>query len=69
MKKNVVICFLIVMILWLAISLVRVENQRYALSLGMCADPPWPIPNRQCLRQVETRTSPLWHLFYALTDS
>jgi hypothetical protein len=52
---------------WLANSLVRVENQRYAMQVGMCRHEVggW---NYQCLKQVETRTSWVWHLFYALTE-
>ena len=52
---------------WLATSLVRVENQRYAMQVGMFMQEvgDW---NYKCLKQVETRTSWVWHLFFALTD-
>ena len=51
---------------WLASALVRVENERYALVVGMCRDKIGQTDN-SCLRTVETRTSSMWHLFYALT--
>ena len=68
MKINgVLLVLLLATTVWLANSLVRVENQRYAMQVGMCrqevAD--WSY---KCLKQVETRTSRVWHLFYALTD-
>ncbi len=54
--------------LWLASSLVRVENQRYAMQLGMCRQEvgDWDY---KCLKRVDTRTSWIWHLVYALTDA
>lgn len=52
-------------IILLAAALARVENQRYAMQLGMCKDiPGW---NHKCLDAVETRTSWLWHLYYGIT--
>jgi hypothetical protein len=52
---------------WLMASLVRVENQRYAMQLGMCKQEvgDWDY---KCLKKVETRTSWVWHLVYALTE-
>ena len=64
----------VLVIVWLSSSLVRVENQRYAMSVGMCEDKVLLVATQQtswdfnCLRKVETRTSWVWHLFYALTD-
>jgi len=54
------------LIVWLASSLVHVENQRYAMQVGMCKDPVVGYDSA-CLKTVETRTSWVWHLFYALT--
>jgi len=55
-----------VAVIWLSAALVRVENERYALSLGMCRDAATGLSNRRCLEKVETRTAWYWHLFYAL---
>ena len=64
----------VLVIVWLSASLVRVENQRYAMSIGMCEDKVLLAATQQtswdyaCLSKVETRTSWLWHLFYALKN-
>lgn len=59
----------VLLVLWLATALVRVENQRYALSLGMCQDTVSGVgSDYKCLAAVETRTAWYWHLFYALSD-
>ena len=70
MKKNVAIVVLAIAALILGASLVRVENQRYAMSIGMCAtkEPP-RLPDWKCLSHVETRTSWWWHIFYAVMDT
>jgi hypothetical protein len=53
--------------LWLAIALVRVENERYAMVVGLCQrDVVKPI--QPCLDRVQTRTGWWWHLYYALID-
>lgn len=57
------------LLLWISAALVRVENQRYALSVGMCSSaPPLPGPDLRCLSNVETRSGWWWHLYYALLD-
>ena len=70
MKLAVVL--LTVLALFLADRLVRVENQRYALMVGMCTVDPaadHPIGRfAECLDKVQTRTSWFWHLYYAVTD-
>jgi hypothetical protein len=64
----------LLVIVWLSASLVRVENQRYAMQVGMCEDKVLLEKVQQigwdyaCLSKVETRTNWMWHLFYALTD-
>lgn len=58
---------LAVLLLWFGSSLVRVENQRYALTVGMCSPrPPSPVPAVACLEKVQTRTGWWWHIYYAL---
>ncbi len=55
------------LLLRVSASLVRVENQRYALTVGMCAPRhPHPVPDMACLERVETRTGWWWHLYHAL---
>ena len=64
--------FALLIIVWLSVSLVRVENQRYAMLIGMCEDKVLLAATKQtswdhtCLKTVETRTSWIWHLTYAL---
>lgn len=66
MKNRVALAAAALMLLWLAFSLVRVENERYALFLGMCKDTAG-LTDVQCLAKVETRTGWWWHLYYGLT--
>ena len=75
MFKNKLLIPFVVSILvcvWLSFSLVKVENERYALFVGMCYKkdtlPVFGLIDHQCLSKVETRTSWMWHLFYALTN-
>jgi hypothetical protein len=50
----------------LGAALVRVENERYALSTGLCVFDATNLKMYDCLRTVETRTAWWWHIFYAL---
>lgn len=76
MIRNAIICGLLVVVSILASALVRVENERYALWLGMC-------PNIrdtfaavaeghpdvvECRKIVTTRTGWWWHIYYAIAD-
>ncbi|MCY1212375.1 hypothetical protein D9M72_241090 [compost metagenome] len=55
------------LLVWFGASLVRVENQRYALMLGMCnADPLKILAQPECLKAVQSRTGWWWHLGSAL---
>jgi hypothetical protein len=67
MGKNVLIVILVAACVYLASVVVEVENQRYALQIGMCKDEIGHTDNK-CLAGVETRTGWWWHLFYAITD-
>lgn len=53
------------MVLWFGAALVRIENERYALVIGLCKVDV-TILTDTCLAEVQTRTSWLWHLYYAL---
>lgn len=68
-RKNLIIGVLVLTVLVLSSALVRVENQRYALAVGMCPGPaPGLPPDLKCAAEAQTRTGWWWHLFYALTD-
>ncbi|WP_175836180.1 hypothetical protein [Burkholderia multivorans] len=77
--RNLLIVLLVIVTLVLGRALVRVENARYALWLGMC-------PNMRqmtaaigansagpdalaCTKTIQTRTGWWWHLYYAVTDN
>ena len=64
---NAVVAVLCCVILWLSAVIIRVENERYALFTGMCRDK-IGLADSQCLSRTQTKTHPLWHLFYDLTD-
>ena len=64
---RIVICALIASLLFVSNQLVKVENQRYALIGGMCKGVN-DLPDLDCLDHVQTRTSWMWHLYYALGE-
>jgi uncharacterized transporter YbjL len=66
MARNALIAILMLVIVVMAAALVRTENQRYALSIGMCAGS--IASDTACLAKVETRTGWWWHLYYALKN-
>ena len=70
--KNAAIAILLALVVWLAATVERLENYHYANFSGLCSQPGNSLLNRwkqdECLRKVETRTSGLWHLFYALKN-
>lgn len=71
MIKNIAISALLVCVVTLSAIVVRLENFHYASVGGMCPefkadDPLQTVKRHNCLHNTETRTNPLWHLFYAL---
>ena len=77
MPKTVLL--LLGVILYLCVVIVRIENQPYALWLGLCHSPYVAVleqgrqpvqkvveETRQCVRHTATRAQALWHLWYAL---
>ncbi len=70
------VILLVVLLLWFGATIVRLENQNYAMATGLCdtfselnlADWESVMERSRCLEEVETRTSPLWHLYYALLN-
>ncbi len=58
---------LIALVAFLSYRLAAVENQRYALSVGMCPGRlGLNLPDLECLSQVQSRTHWLWHLYHGL---
>lgn len=60
---------LLVLVVWLGTALVKAENQRYALSVGLC------VSNKQmgtvdyaCLEKAQSRTAWYWHIYYGLIN-
>ncbi len=72
MIKTTIIVVALGLLVWFAATIVRLENESYALQLGLCggveSGADWEAVKERyrCLDKVETRTSPLWHLLYAL---
>ncbi len=78
MMRNTLIVLLLIVTVVLGRALVRVENERYALWIGMCpnmremnsaiADQSTGPGALNCTRTIQTRTSWWWHLYYAVVD-
>jgi hypothetical protein len=67
--KNAVIVLLLVLAAFMAQRIIHIENQRYALVLGMCPNTsPEDLLIMKCLDETETRTHWVWHLYYGLTS-
>lgn len=65
--KNAAIVCLVLASAFLTYRLAEVENQRYALLTGLCANNTKPAAiNADCLAKAETRTHMLWHVYYGL---
>ena len=67
-KYKVALVALLVVAVWLAAALAKTENQRYALSTGLCVDKTLHIADYACLAKVQTRTGWYWHIYYGLTN-
>lgn len=77
--RNFGIVLLLIVTLVLGRALVRVENARYALWLGMCpnirqitaaiGDNSSGPDALNCTTTIQTRTGWWWHLYYAVTDN
>ncbi|RZL87187.1 MAG: hypothetical protein EOP82_27355 [Variovorax sp.] len=63
-----VIVVLAALVVWLASALVHVENERYALQIGLCQHDPTALKMFDCLKKAQTRNGWYWHLWYALGD-
>lgn len=60
-----VIAVLIALLLWIGVALVRVENERYALLIGLCKVG-ISVTDNTCLINIQTRTAWWWHLYHGL---
>lgn len=59
------IALLAALLFWFGTALVRVENERYALAVGMCSYE-LTKPTAPCTDKVQTRTHWMWHIAAAL---
>ncbi len=71
MVKNFIILVLLAWTLLLTTTLIRLEDFHYATKLGMCStlksdELMRSLERHDCLHRAGTRTSGLWHLYYAL---
>jgi hypothetical protein len=71
MAKNIIIAAMLLCVVALAAAVIRLENYHYGSLVGMCGDfrgdnPLHAGKRHDCLHKTETRTNPLWHLFYGL---
>jgi len=69
MLRNLALVVLLAAVLYLCHVVARVENERYALVLGLCKPNAVGIIEVECLKAAETRTSSFWHVFYAISGS
>ena len=72
MLKNIIIVVLLILVVWLSATVVRLENFRYATMVGLCSacseEGAFRVLERyECLKRQQTRTSAIWHLWYALS--
>ena len=56
-KERIGLIVAVLLIVWLSAALVRVENQRYALMVGMCRDN-LGLTDMKCLASVQKRALP-----------
>lgn len=74
--RNALIVILLLLIFTLTHALVRVENERYALWLGMCPNMSETFAAMRdgdqnawtCAKKIQTRTGWWWHVYYAILD-
>jgi hypothetical protein len=75
--KNFIIIILVIVVFIFGKTIVRLENYHYASFVGMCdlhdMSGDWLLEKKinqdKCFKNVETRTSFMWHLYYALKDN
>ncbi|KND51240.1 MAG: hypothetical protein ABA06_02930 [Parcubacteria bacterium C7867-001] len=69
---SLVVVVLSVLLVWFGTTIVRLENYHYAVEVGMCGletgSLDEAVERQECLNTTETRTSPFWHIWYALAN-
>ncbi len=75
--KNSLLALVVILsglLIWFGAVIVRLDTENYALLVSLCeqsydvADNDSVLERSRCLADVETRTSPLWQLYHALTN-
>ncbi|MEX3856539.1 MULTISPECIES: hypothetical protein [Paraburkholderia] len=74
--RDLFILLLLAAVFTLGKALVRVENERYALWLGMCPNMDQTFKAIRagdqdawkCMKTIQTRTAWWWHLYCAIAD-
>jgi hypothetical protein len=66
-----IVIVLSMLVILLGAAVVRLENYRYASSIGICAeltnsDPVQRLKHETCLDQSQTRTHWFWHVLYGV---
>lgn len=56
---------LLMIIFWMSVNLVRLENYHYGTQVGFCNSVRL-VEKDQCLSDTKTRTNYIWTLLYAL---
>lgn len=65
--RNLMIVALCAALVFTCYRLILVENQRYAMLVGLCQRQDLVVLHDiECLKTVETRTSWTWNLYYGL---
>jgi len=72
--KNIVIVILLIVIIWFAKTIVKLEEYHYSNQVHLCyksgvnyqADFKAYMEREKCLETSHPRTSSLWNLYYAL---
>ncbi|MGG7581728.1 hypothetical protein [Rhizobium sp. Nf11,1] len=73
--RTILLLLSVVLNVWLGVTVVRLERFHYASLLGYCEQygventPVVRLQKEKCLDETETRVSPWWHIYYALTDT
>jgi len=68
-KERIIIILLITLLVWFGLTIVRLENYHYANQVGFCNEYSSLenlLEKDKCLNEKETRTNPIWHLFFGL---
>lgn len=68
-KERIISIVLITLLVWFGFTIVRLESYHYASQVGLCDEYSGLenlLQKDKCLNEQETRTNPIWHLFFGL---